>query len=106
MRVSADTAGTDGPESRPDSSTVWSRSFMGLPQLAIGFMATAIVPAGRGQHYTPLTPQGRRQSASPMTATGPGCVSTVVPNDLLANPGKATMCAASAALFAFDFFEP
>src|SRR5262245_16589054 len=41
-----------------------------------------------------------------MTATGPVFVSTVVPDDLLTNPGKATVCVASAALFAFDFFEP
>jgi hypothetical protein len=41
-----------------------------------------------------------------MTATAPVFVSSVVPDGLLADPGKATVCAASAALFAFDFFEP
>jgi hypothetical protein len=42
-----------------------------------------------------------------MTAAGAVFVSaTVIPDDLLGSPGKATVCSASAALFTFDFFAP
>src|SRR5262249_415638 len=41
-----------------------------------------------------------------MTASGPVFVSTVVPDHLLVNPGKATVSFASVALFTFDFFAP